>query len=387
MIKKKRRLTVLGMGLIVFGIAFIVPSLVLLHSVPNDMQFILQAPDEGQEAWALYQDGERMFERLSGWIKQSSITGKAHGMTLSTDVSAASVTLYAVTTGFFDLHYEGIVSGRLLSSGDIKNCKDVILIDEKLAYQLFPGADAIGKTVTLGEMEWTVVGLIRHEPRFGEAYEWTVFVPLSTSCEQGLALQTMEMNLRCVSNDTPSAILKNELKNWRSDGDAYELSKEKAAALMPLRWLLVILGCVAIRKLLRCLIGYAKIQYQAYRDMLEIKYFNQTIGWLLLKGIILLLCFLMIAGAGYIILSLVTQTALVFPDWIPENPVSVSSYISRFWSLHHAKAASIQFASRESSIIALAAWLVRWGCFLFIAGSCVELLSKRHHSIQKDSRR
>lgn len=377
MIKKKRRLSVPGIVLIVLSIAMIVPALVLLHSVSNDFQYILPGAANGQELRALYQEGEKTLEALSEWTDQVSILGKAQGVALSTDFSSASVTLYAVPMGYFDMRHETLKAGRLLSGGDMKNCRDVILIDEKLAYQLFPGADAIGKTVTMGEIEWTIVGLLQNVPRFGETSEWTVYVPITTSFEHSPSMQTLEINLRCKSRDTPSAILKNELMNGRSDGSFYELSKEKAAALMPLRWLLVILGCAVIRWLLHCLIRYAQNQYHSYQEMLAGKYAKQLMGWLLLRGMILLLGFLIVAGVTYGVLSLVMQAALAFPDWIPEKPVSIASYISRFWSLHRSTAASIQLCSRESSVIALAVWLIRWGCFLLLAGCCTEMLSKK----------
>lgn len=363
--------------LIVLSIALIVPALVLLHSVSNDFQYILPGAANGQELRALYQEGEKMLEALSEWTDQASILGKAQGVALSTDYSSASATLYAVPMGYFDMRHETLKAGRLISGGDMKNCRDVILIDEKLAYQLFPGADAIGKTVTMGEIEWTIVGLLQNVPRFGETSEWTVYVPILASFEHGPPMQTLEMNLRCKSRDTPSAILKNELMNGRSDGSFYELSKEKTAALMPLRWLLVILGSTFIRWLVHCLTGYAQNQIHAYREMLAVKYAKQLMGWLMFRGMILLLGFLIVAGVTYGVLSLIMQAALAFPDWIPEKPVSIASYISRFWSLHRSTAASIRLCSQESSVIALAAWLIRWGCFLLLAGCCAEMLSKR----------
>lgn len=377
MIKKKRRLSVPRIVLIVLSIALIVPALVLLHSVSNDFQYILPGAANGQELRALYQEGEKMLEALSEWTDQASILGKAQGVALSTDYSSASATLYAVPMGYFDMRHETLKAGRLISGGDMKNCRDVILIDEKLAYQLFPGADAIGKTVTMGEIEWTIVGLLQNVPRFGETSEWTVYVPILASFVHGPPMQTLEMNLRCKSRDTPSAILKNELMNGRSDGSFYELSKEKTAALMPLRWLLVILGSTFIRWLVHCLTGYAQNQIHAYREMLAVKYAKQLMGWLMFRGMILLLGFLIVAGVTYGVLSLIMQAALAFPDWIPEKPVSIASYISRFWSLHRSTAASIRLCSQESSVIALAAWLIRWGCFLLLAGCCAEMLSKR----------
>ena len=91
MIKKKRRLSVPGIVLIVLSIAMIVPALVLLHSVSNDFQYILPGAANGQELRALYQEGKKTLEALSGWTDQVSILGKAQGVALSTDFSSASM--------------------------------------------------------------------------------------------------------------------------------------------------------------------------------------------------------------------------------------------------------------------------------------------------------
>lgn len=91
----------------------------------------------------------------------------------------------------------------------------------------------------------------------------------------------------------------------------------------------------------------------------------------------LALYILLILAVAYVIIWLVTQAALTFPDWVPEKPVSITSYISRFWTLHGQTSRSTQIISREISVISLGAWLVRWGCIAMYAGIIVNMLSKR----------
>ena len=80
---------------------------------------------------------------------------------------------------------------------------------------------------------------------------------------------------------------------------------------------------------------------------------------------------------AYIIMLLVKQSALTFPDWVPEKPISIASYISRFWTIHGQASRSTQMVSREISVISLSAWLIRWGCMALYAGIIVNMLSKR----------
>ena len=68
-------------------------------------------------------------------------------------------------------------------------------------------------------------------------------------------------------------------------------------------------------------------------------------------------------------MKLLTAPALVFTDWIPENLVSIASYITRFWVIHRENAAAMQLLTREKSVVQLVAWLIRWGMLAVLGGA------------------
>ena len=276
--------------------------------------------------------------------------------------------------GFFDLRPEALKDGRLISGGDIKDCRDVILIDESTAYQLFPAGDALGKTILLGGQIWTVVGVVKDRARFGEADRSLAYIPITAAITQGQPMQTLEICIRRGKGETPTASLQSALTGWRGGGTFYELSKEKAAARIPLRWCAVILGCCLIRWLLHLLTDYAKRQYALLREKLQAQYATRLIGWATGRIVMLLLGFLLAGIAAYAVLSLITKAALIFPEWVPDKPFSPASYVSCFWSLHQNAALSVQFASREKAILLLGARLIRWGCFAWMAGCTIMYL-------------
>jgi predicted permease len=79
------------------------------------------------------------------------------GAAKATDVSHA-----VVDAGYFDAFGIRVLSGRVFSSFDRENTPEVVVVNHKLAGTLWPGEDAVGKTITLGDKprKATVVGVV-----------------------------------------------------------------------------------------------------------------------------------------------------------------------------------------------------------------------------------
>ena len=91
--------------------------------------------------------------------------------------------------------------------------------------------------------------------------------------------------------------------------------------------------------------------------------------WLTGQAALLLLLGAVAAGVAVTAMKLLTAPALVFTDWIPENLVSIASYITRFWVIHRENAAAMQLLTREKSVVQLVAWLIRWGMLAVLGGA------------------
>ena len=93
-----------------------------------------------------------------------------------------SVALVGVTEGFQVIRNLLILQGRFLDSLDMQSRSKVCLISEELSDIAFPNHDAVGQTLRVGELNFTVIGVFRERVgTFGqsEIQRYTVLVPFA----------------------------------------------------------------------------------------------------------------------------------------------------------------------------------------------------------------
>jgi putative ABC transport system permease protein len=91
-----------------------------------------------------------------------------------------NVNLVGVTEGFQQIRNLLILQGRFLDAEDVSSRSRVCLISTQLAKFAFPYVDAIGKSLRVGELEFTVIGVFRERVEtFGqsEIKDYTVLIP------------------------------------------------------------------------------------------------------------------------------------------------------------------------------------------------------------------
>ena len=96
--------------------------------------------------------------------------------------SEHAVTLFGATEGFQVIRNLLILKGRFLDEIDQESRSKVCLITDELANLTFPNEDPIGKSLRVGEISFTVVGVFRERVgTFGlsEIQRYTVLVPFS----------------------------------------------------------------------------------------------------------------------------------------------------------------------------------------------------------------
>jgi len=93
-----------------------------------------------------------------------------------------AVTLFGATSGFQVIRNLLILKGRFLDAIDDQSRSKVCLITDELAALAFPNEDPIGKSLRVGQISFTVVGVFRERVgTFGlsEIQRYTVLVPFS----------------------------------------------------------------------------------------------------------------------------------------------------------------------------------------------------------------
>ena len=374
MTEKKHKISFLGIFLIVLGLCLILPGCFLTMQVPDHYQYIVSA-GEVNETW---QGASKAVESFAEMVDVASVSGRRQNIQLPGVMEEVNITLYAIDAYYADLHHETLIEGRLISEGDVLKQRNVIVIDQKTAYALFTGADAIGKTITVDHVDWTIVGIVSTKVRLGETTEGIAYVPITAVAVQQFPMDTLEIRLSATEGTGRAALIQTTLEQWNPGGSFHALEREKYAAFMPLRWAVIVISLICTIILFRWFLKSVKKHYLIYQHKLETHYARQIIVWLIAVILLLLLTGCAAAGLMMFTMKLITAPALIFTDWIPENPVSITSYVTRFWAIHHGNARAIQYISREMSIVMLSSWLIRWGTIATLGG-CLITTNKRRN--------
>jgi putative ABC transport system permease protein len=91
----------------------------------------------------------------------------------------ANTWLVGVTPSYAHIQNQHAISGRLISAADASFGRSVMLIGQVAAAKLFPGQNAIGKTVRVGNQEFDVIGVQNRRGKLAdEDLDNRIFVPL-----------------------------------------------------------------------------------------------------------------------------------------------------------------------------------------------------------------
>jgi len=100
-------------------------------------------------------------------VEQARVTPLGHqwevtGLTLVGETQQRGFEFNVVTPGFFTMLGMPIVRGRTFTEGEARSDAPVLVVTESTARRLWPGQDAIGKTLRNGEKtQFQVVGMVR----------------------------------------------------------------------------------------------------------------------------------------------------------------------------------------------------------------------------------
>lgn len=370
----KKRISLLGIILVVLGLCLIFLGCILTWTLPDGYQYALPAGDLS-ETW---QEAVTAIFRLDHVVDTATISARKQDIPLQGVQGERSVTLYAVDEEYAEVYHESLCSGRFITPGDVENRRHVIVIEEDTAYALCTGGEAIGKVLNIGGTDWTIVGIIASKARFGESAVCVAYIPVTTAAEQQLSMDTLEIRMECSSGTGQDALVRTTLKQWRADGSFHNLPREKYAALIPVHWAIVVANLLFTIGLLQWLLRKIKAQYDIFQRKLQTHYVRELFLWLTGRIFLLILTGGIAAIVTAVTLNYLTAPALIFTDWIPENPVSIASYVQRFWAVHHGNTQAIQYVTREKSIVMLAAWLIRWGTLATLGGTLIQTIKWRN---------
>ncbi len=269
--------------------------------------------------------------------------------------------LYSVGPSWNDVYTPRIVKGRPILRLDAENRAPVIVLDEKTAFTLFQGGNAIGETVELDGETREVVGIAAHSRQVGETGEYAAWIPLAAakSCD-----------LMVLSAPAASAnyytMFETLAKDACGKGTTISMGREKTMAMLPLLVLFVILAIWLLTRWIGWVAGYGRRQIEKVRAESKRRYTLPLIpyasGQLLPPALLLILS----VAACYGVAVLAISPVKTFPEWIPDTLGEYTSWISRFWYLAGKAAEPVTMKTPELARVQLWSGMIRWGAMLVL---------------------
>lgn len=363
MIKGKK----LSLICLAVGAMLLLCGLLMLNTDTPDMEYIVPVSatsDTSLQATAQILD--ELLQPISSMIQQYTIASKRQGQGITSQFGEVAATLYAVHEGYLDLRFERLLSGRFISASDIAEKRQVVVLDNQAALQLFSGEDVLGNTLLIDGRQYEIIGLVQGGKKVGEADQYFAFMPFSTASEVSLSMETIECLVSGTDSSSFASIIENVLRTWNPDGSFYRLAKRRLAAVMPIRVCILLVGIMTIRCFLLLLNRVAKGKCHKLKEELQNKYLHQCWLWIT-KYVALFACgYACLAVSVWLLVRFAIEPLYTFTEWVPEKLLQASSWADRFWSLNADYSAGLQYVSKEVLCINLSSPLILWGTMIVL---------------------
>ena len=296
--EKKRKTR--GKWLLALGALLMAAGLCMLALQPSVLQYCIVAPTDeaapepsGQEEQTAQQEESgalqklceawqtRVGEDLSEVLSAASIAARDYGFALSGEGGSATATLTAVGENWFSVYPRYLVSGRLMTQQELKDGDRLIVLDEPLAFKLFPTADPIGRELTIGTERYEVIGVVRYRRSVGEYEQYQAYIPYTSAAEDRLPMEIVEVCGVALPQSGASRAFEDAGENWQDGGTFIDTDKEAMRGGIVARALAIALGLYLILYLLRRLNRRAASFGANIRARLQTEYFRDMLPGLL----------------------------------------------------------------------------------------------------------
>ncbi len=244
------------------------------------------------------------------------------------------------------LHPDSVLTeGRQLYLEEIEQGAFSAVIDERLAIELYRTGDPIGRSLTIDEEEFKVVGVTRNSRTTGDREASCVLVPLKAIDRAGI--QTRMLSVVMMPRAGAYAALSKSMADWHSGGDFYSLSKEAYRARLPLRLMLCAFGAMAVTVSLKLTYRASQSIIRGGKKRLESRYAARMLPELSLGALVVIAMYAANAAAIALILQALLAPVYIFPEWVPANPVDPVKILDTFWHLRESETGLLSMRSPE----------------------------------------
>ena len=385
------RRRILPWVLIALGVAMALVAMVLLWQTPNVLQYTILAPEAGENGSGVEASMTKAQDVITAQhtnFRAMALDGHNGSVRVASETNTVEANLIAMGEGWLEVYPRFLVQGRRISELELQNGTAVMMMDEGLVVKLFGSALPDSATVKLNEVEYRVVGTVRHGGSVfggrgvGDAVSYDVYIPLKAALANGISIQTMTMSAAPKGGSGWTSTFQTVAAQWTVGGSLIDLSKEVMRRMMLLRILLLIVGMYALLGLFIRVTDRVMGWFEGYRQALRRHYFREMIPRLLGIVALTLLCYGALVGAAWLLLSFSVQPVYTFTEWVPDNFVEWSSITRVFWNLVTESATLVRIGTRELRVVEFWGTLLRWGVILALLG--MALLPKAWQGKRKD---
>jgi hypothetical protein len=323
-----------------------------------------------QAVQVLWESLKNTAEGWTGVIQAYTLSGVAEKTSMLSDTGETKqARLTALSEGAFTLMPQYVRFGRLFYPEELQKGCNGILLDEQLALALFHISEPVGRTVTISDIDFTVIGILRHSLRVGDGEDYGALVTLPYLWDRSLQLQALQVSALPVAGAGAHSTFSTSMQAWAANGTLVDLGKEGMGALLPLRVLAFFLGCAMFFGALR----FWNLQMKGfafdYRHRLGEQYGVALLPRLLLSILVLATGYAVLALAAAALIRMIVQPVYTFTEWVPSVLVEWKDIRTAFWGVWQGAASLRELRSPELCRLRYFATLTGW----FSAGAAITL--------------
>ena len=338
-----------------------------LVKMPEICQYAALAPEDMETAVKTWETREKVTEDTLYTIWRQC--------PVETEGGAQTAYLVCAGDGYFDVRPGYLKDGRLMSQEEMEKGRRVAVLDERLAFALFPTSQAVGSRVKIQEKWYDVIGVIRYAGGPGDTSEYGIILPLRTGMADGLTMEYAVAESRKAMG--AGRALEASGQTALGEGTYADLGKEVTRAWMLPRVLIIVFGLYGAMWCLKQLIRRTGETIAAWKRRIREVYARAMLPRAVGEGALLALGFVGVIGAMAALLSLIIGPMYVFTEWVPDVIVEWSSVSGRAKELVAAAARTVRVQTPEMFEVRLYGGMVRWSVLCGLCAWVLWLLSKR----------
>ena len=298
---------------------------------------------------------ERLRDSVSEWettMESWTVGGVMEKLSLSCRAGSADARVELMGEDGLLIRPLFLREGRLFYPEELAKGEKVIIIDEKLAIDMFRIPYPLDEKVSLAGVTYRVIGVVRHTKRVGDLANYVAYVPLMSVIDQPVTLDALQVEAIPKHGTGANISFKKLTEQWgkevvRKSGTCYDLAKESMSARLWLRVLLFMAGMTLGLRCVSWLNGRVRYYAKRYKQQLQRKYAIAMMTELTGAILLFVLGYLLTAGLMALLMTYILQPVYTFPEWIPTVLVEWSDIAEAFWNVWQLPAVMVELRSPE----------------------------------------